>query len=64
MKKHSLWGKLLFWGGYLFFMFGIAPITGAFQYSTFIPGQVTAIIYIGIGLIMVFLSNFLKKERV
>ncbi|MBA9026119.1 hypothetical protein HNP81_001404 [Peribacillus huizhouensis] len=30
MKKHSLWGKLLFWGGYLFFMFGIAPITGAF----------------------------------
>ena len=63
MKRHSLWRKLILWIGYLFFMIGIAPITGVFKYSTFIPSRATAIIYISIGLIMVLLSNFLKKER-
>lgn len=62
MKKHSLWGKLLFWVGYLFFMVGIVPITGVLKYSTLTPSRAAAIFYIAIGLMMVLLSNFLKKE--
>ncbi len=61
MKKHSVWGKLLFGAGYLFFMFGIAPITGVLKYSALTPSQATAIFYIGIGVVMILSANFLKK---
>ncbi|PLT32840.1 hypothetical protein [Bacillus sp. V5-8f] len=63
MKKHSLFGKVTFWLGFLSFIFGIAPpITGTFKYSEITPNQSMASTYIGIAAFMILSSSFLRKE--
>ncbi|MDC3414321.1 hypothetical protein NC797_14915 [Aquibacillus sp. 3ASR75-11] len=63
MIKHTKAGKIIFWLGFLLFMFGASPITGMVEYSPITPNKWAAISFLALGLAMIFLSNFHRKRR-
>ncbi|TRZ39856.1 hypothetical protein CEQ21_02610 [Niallia circulans] len=60
MIKYSFMGKCTFLIGLLFFIFGIAYITGVLKYSELAPNPDTAIAYIALGISMILSSSFYR----
>ncbi|MFD2683094.1 hypothetical protein [Bacillus seohaeanensis] len=62
MRKHTLIGKITFWLGFVFFLFGCFSALGPLGYSSVVPNKTFAIIYLTCGISLLLSSNFYKKE--
>lgn len=63
MKTYNLIRKTLYWIGLLFFLFGVGTMLGPLDYNSFIPNKSTALIFTGIGIAVLLISNFFKKPK-
>lgn len=63
MKRHHLFRKILYWIGLLFFLFGVGTMLGPLDYNSFIPNKSTALVFTGIGIAVLLISNVFKKPN-
>ncbi|MCM3618015.1 hypothetical protein M3936_10525 [Sutcliffiella horikoshii] len=63
MKKHSALGKVTYWIGFLFFVFGIFIRFDVLDYFVLVPSDSIATAYIFIGISLLLSSNFMIKKK-
>jgi hypothetical protein len=63
MKTHNSFGKIIYWIGFLFFVFGLGTWFGPLDYNSIIPNKSLALIYTCIGIAILLISNFFKKPN-
>ncbi|MFJ6210830.1 hypothetical protein [Lysinibacillus sp. NPDC092081] len=63
MKTHSKIGHIIFVLGIFSLSIGSARLTGALEYNSFISNKSIAIIFIAIGLSVMFISFFVKPLK-
>ncbi|MFJ8070115.1 hypothetical protein ACIQZD_14350 [Peribacillus sp. NPDC096447] len=61
MKTHNSFGKIIYWIGFLFFVFGLGKRFGPLDYNSLIPNKSLALIYTCMGIAILLISNFFKK---
>ncbi|WP_342534538.1 hypothetical protein MHB40_10575 [Lysinibacillus sp. FSL K6-0057] len=63
MKTHSKIGHIIFVLGILSLSIGTARLTGALEYNSFISNKSFAVLFIAIGVSVMFLSFFVKPQK-
>lgn len=63
MKTHSKIGHIIFVLGILSLSIGTARLTGALEYNSFISNKSFAVLFIVIGVSVMFLSFFVKPQK-
>ncbi|MDP1421700.1 hypothetical protein Q8G35_25880 [Peribacillus simplex] len=63
MKAHNSFGKIIYWIGFLLFVFGLGTRFGPLDYNFLIPNKSLAIIYTYIGIAILLISDFFKKPN-
>ncbi|WNN74366.1 hypothetical protein RKS58_13260 [Lysinibacillus capsici] len=64
MKTHSKIGHIIFVLGILSLSIGSARLTGALEYNSFISNKSVALLYISMGISVMFISFFVKPLKV
>ncbi|TQR28953.1 hypothetical protein C7Y47_18855 [Lysinibacillus sphaericus] len=63
MKTHSTLGYIILILGIMLFSNGLSRLSGSFGYSSLIPNKSVALLYISIGLSVMFISYFIKPQK-
>lgn len=63
MKTHSKIGHIIFVLGILSLSIGTVRLTGALEYNSFISNKSFAVLFIAIGISVMFLSFFIKPLK-
>ncbi|MGE7094361.1 hypothetical protein ACQKII_23605 [Lysinibacillus sp. NPDC048646] len=63
MKTHSKIGKIIYFLGIFLLISGTGRSTGSLEYNLFIPNNSVALIYIFMGLAIIFASAFIKPQK-
>ena len=63
MKTHSMTGYIVLMLGIILFSHGWSRVSGTFGYSSSIPNKSVALIYISIGVFVMFISYFVKQKK-
>lgn len=63
MKTMSTMGWIIFFLGTFLFSRGWSRVSGTFEYNSPIPNKSVALIYISIGVFVIFISFFVKPQK-
>ncbi|HBT74346.1 MAG TPA: hypothetical protein DEB37_19575 [Lysinibacillus sp.] len=63
MKTHSKIGHIIFVLGILSLSIGSARLTGALEYNRFISNKSIAVLFIAMGVSVMFISFFVKPQK-
>ncbi|MFJ8086643.1 hypothetical protein ACIQ7N_00295 [Lysinibacillus sp. NPDC095746] len=62
MKTHSKIGYIIYVLGIFSLSIGLGRLTGSLEYNSFISNKSIAIIFVAIGLSVIFISFFVKPQ--
>ncbi|MFJ7915471.1 MULTISPECIES: hypothetical protein [unclassified Lysinibacillus] len=63
MKTMSTMGWIIFFLGTFLFSRGWSRVSGTFEYNSSIPNKSVALIYISMGVFVIFISFFVKPKK-
>ena len=63
MKTHSMVGYIIYILGIFLFISGMGRLSGSLEYNSLIPNKSVAIIYLFIGVPVMFISFFINPRK-
>lgn len=57
IKTHNLFGKIIFWLGFLFFISGLGTTLGPLEFNSLLPNKSLALSFIWLGIAMLLISS-------
>ena len=63
MKTHSMTGYIVLLLGIILFSHGWSRVSGTSEYYSYIPNKSVALIFIFMGVFVMFISYFVKPQK-